>query len=601
VARQTNPTKTIVESVLTPQRTKELWSSNYAAVLPFTPQDFSMEAVLPAILYMFRRGHRRGTGKFHAAFNSGNESTISIDQVATVLTENKLWFSNFEDDTATAILGDLLLTYCLENAEHETGRTSQVMRAFPTHYFASWIDLPRSIGHLRSVPEMIVALLVEQPDGSHIESGRVKSKFSAGRSIEENELLKLLGTGVYSEGLDTNITAEKYSESADVGIDQLLTIRIAQTCSQAPIKLRGPGESGLIPNSRPLSQRAAHSFAKDLSVFLQSYGTVIPRHALIPMLESCLALGISNIFLSTAARALDWDKRNQIELAKEDSPWPMFVDCSSGANNDLRRLAEESFEDCYRRLDRLPITLMTMRILDQAVSYDEDMRDEVKKLKTNTNSEALLNLLGSVRDGSHENATYLNKELKRKCRELAEAFSQDDDEQVDVAELLRNPDVDPATRLGEAMVALMGDKLNRSHFQKALESCLMMESPSGLATKRKIMVSTLGKRKLTDARSIVLTNTMIDFLVHRHLRKEKKGKPERVLSLQDFLKLLRENYGLYIDKAPPGMPVANELLAANKKFLERRLRDLGLLIGVNDAETMKRLTARYTAEEKGNE
>jgi transcriptional regulator of NAD metabolism len=96
---------------------------------------------------------------------------------------------------------------------------------------------------------------------------------------------------------------------------------------------------------------------------------------------------------------------------------------------------------------------MTMRVLDQAVSYDEDMRGEIKQLKSNPNGEALLNLLGAVRDGSHENSVYLNKELKRKCRELAEAFELDD-EQVSIAELLRNPDVDPATRLGEAMVAL---------------------------------------------------------------------------------------------------------------------------------------------------
>jgi len=600
VARQTNPKKDIVESVLTPQLTKKLWSSNYAAVLPITPQDFSMEAVLPAILYMFRWGHRRGTGKFSAAFGPLGDGKITIDHIADVLTKNEDSFRNFEDETGKAILGDLLLTYCLENADHDIGRTSQVMRAFPTHYFASWIDLPKSIGHLRSVPEMIVALLVNQPDGEHIESGRVKSKFSAGRGIEENELLRLLGTGVYSEGKEQNIAAEKYDETTDVGIDQLLTIRMAQACNQAPIKLRGPGESGLIPNARPLSQKAAKYFSKDLSVFLQAYGNVIPRHALIPMLESCLALGMSNIFFSTAALALSWDKKNDINLAKDDHPWPMFVDCSSGANNDLRRLAEESFEDCYRRLDRLPITLMTMRILDQAVSYDEDMRSEVKALKANPNSEAFLNLLGSVRDGSHENANYLNKELKKKCRELAEAFDEDD-EQLSIAELLRNPDVDPATRLGESLVALMGDNLNRSHFQRAAESCLMLDSPCGLAKKRKIGVTMIGKKRLTDARSIVLTNTMIDFLVHRHLRKEKKGKSTRDLSLQQFLTLLRERYGLYVDRAPEGLPIANDYLAANKKFLERRLRDLGLLVGVNDAETMKRLTARYQAEENENE
>lgn len=41
------------------------------------------------------------------------------------------------------------------------------------------------------------------------------------------------------------------------------------------------------------------------------------------------------------------------------------------------------------------------------------------------------------------------------------------------------------------------------------------------------------------------------------------------------------------------MTVSNELLQANRAALERRLRDLGLLVGVNDAESMKRLRPRF--------
>jgi hypothetical protein len=41
------------------------------------------------------------------------------------------------------------------------------------------------------------------------------------------------------------------------------------------------------------------------------------------------------------------------------------------------------------------------------------------------------------------------------------------------------------------------------------------------------------------------------------------------------------------------MIVSNDLLQANRLILERRLRDLGLLIGVNDAEAMKRLKPRF--------
>ena len=43
------------------------------------------------------------------------------------------------------------------------------------------------------------------------------------------------------------------------------------------------------------------------------------------------------------------------------------------------------------------------------------------------------------------------------------------------------------------------------------------------------------------------------------------------------------------------MPVPTELLQRNRRHLERRLRDLGLLSGVNDAERMKKLKPRYAA------
>ena len=60
--------KEILESVLTPATVKEIWSINYADAFPFTLQDFSVGALLPAMLYMFRRAHRRGKGSFFETF-----------------------------------------------------------------------------------------------------------------------------------------------------------------------------------------------------------------------------------------------------------------------------------------------------------------------------------------------------------------------------------------------------------------------------------------------------------------------------------------------------------------------------------------------------
>ena len=148
-------------------------------------------------------------------------------------------------------------------------------------------------------------------------------------------------------------------------------------------------------------------------------------------------------------------------------------------------------------------------------------------------------------------------------------------------------------QLAETLTLLMGDNIQRTQFISALDSSLMMDKPNGLAKKRRRAATTNGQRKTSDARSIILTNTMLDFLVHRHLRKAAKGKGSKGLSFVGFIEILLTHYGLYVDQSPPGMSIPAELLLRNRRFLERRLRDLGLLVGVNDAESMKRLQPRF--------
>lgn len=124
----------------------------------------------------------------------------------------------------------------------------------------------------------------------------------------------------------------------------------------------------------------------------------------------------------------------------------------------------------------------------------------------------------------------------------------------------------------------------------------MTDRPNGLAIKRRVSRQQNGERRSQDLRSVVFTPALLDFLVHRHLRKAAEGKPFHPLSLPDFLTLLRDRYGLYVDREPPGQLVSQELLRRNKAWFERRLRDLGLLIGVNDAESMKQLRPRFQVE-----
>lgn len=593
--------KNIVEEVFSIPTTKYLWTSTYFPALPITPQGFSMGAVLPAILYMFRWGHRRGKGAFMSTFGENQISPPTIENITSKLVVKSEWFEGFESSVEQAILGDMLLSFCLENKKHQIGRNEQVQRAYATHYMASWIDLPQAFAHLRFIPEMLVTLLLNQEDGEYIIKNKHKSQFSVWSGFQDNIFLRLLGNSMDIGGefqRDLNLTSDRFLEVDDqsniLGLDQLLTIRIAQLCGSAPMKAKGKGESDSIINQHPLAKRAANYFREDLSVFIQAYGEYIPRQTFLQMLESCFALGLTTIFLSTASMLLEWEKTGELIDCKDQKPWPLFVDCSCGNNMKLRALAEESMADFMRRFDRLPIVMMCLRILEERVRFSKKLRDNLPPILPDATE--YINVLGSILKGSHSRSEKIMEEIYEKCITLAESLEEDNQEPA-LQNILKQDTIHPLIRLAEVLCAIMGSKSQQVKYIVSIDSCLMIDLPHGLAMKRKTQKkATFGKKNRTEARAIIFTNCMLDFLVHRHLRKAAQNKGPVDLTFVKFITLLKDRYGLYVSEAPPGMSIPTEMLYRNRQILERRLRDLGVLIGVNDAESMKRLQQRFNAK-----
>ena len=137
--------RAIVDDVLGRGMTRDIWTANYDKALPVSVQDFDLTAVLPAVFYMFRFGHRRGKGKFIETFGGDGgtvrekKRTATIDRVASALSRADAFvgFNDEDDETERAILGDLLLSFCLENAHKALGRKEPILRVAPAHYMAS--------------------------------------------------------------------------------------------------------------------------------------------------------------------------------------------------------------------------------------------------------------------------------------------------------------------------------------------------------------------------------------------------------------------------------------------------------------------------------
>ena len=599
--------RAIVRKVLPINMADELWTGNYEKVLPVAIQDYEVSAVLPAIFYLFRFGHRRGRGGFLTTFapDGGNSRAsrraTTVERVATVLA-GRPNFSGFEDGVERAILGDLLLCFGLGNVKHDLGRDKQIQRVAPTHYMASWIDLPDSAANLRGVPEMIVATLADQRRGDYLKPTQ-KGRFPVAGNYGENPLLRAFSQGVRREKPFADLAADRFDEGdQSVGLDQLLMIRLAQQVGAAPKKVAGKvhgQERWRIPNQRPIAETAARHFSEDIRRFVRSYAEVVPRAALVDMLEACIATGLTAVLTSVVEILFDWIETGCIADRNRYRPTGLLVDCSTGVDKNLRALAEQSFDDLSRRIERVPTVLTTLRLLD----YMAKDNGRINKLDIQTRPYATdwLNLLGDLLHQRHEEAEFIHRQLEDNGAKLANALEEAD--YAEMAATLRNEENESNAirRLAVALTGLMGSKL-RSKLMGMVDSTLQIERPNGLAKKRSTTRGTAvtgsGRRK-REVRSLIFTDSVLDYLVHVHLLRPGNKHGVRSLSVREFLDTVCDRYGFHVDVAPPGMTVSNELLHLNRRILERRLRDLGLLVGVNDAEAMKRLQPRFPLN-KGN-
>lgn len=578
----------IVEEVFTEPLAELIWTANTLVVLPLTPQNFAVGSVLPAAFYMCRRGCRRGKGRFQQTFSPAEKMRANIWSVAGKLSQDKESFAGFDSEVEKDIIGDLLLCDALENKKHAEGHREEIQRAFPVHFLASWLDLPPAVANLRFVPEMIVCLLANQQEGQKIQPGLGSGPFPVGLSPEKNLLFHIFARGVVFGENTADLRADTFDEQAPVSLEELLMIRLSQTCEEAPQTLRaGAHAVSDIQNSWPVSQRAALAFRDDLTAFLQNYGTTIPRRSITPMLESLLGLGLLSIYLESCSIAVNWDNTGEVPSLDLQQPVPIFADASNGSDPRLRDLSEQSFDEVIRLLDQSSSSLMAIRILDAKGRFDRKLRDSIPK---GPDTSIWLNLLGKVRRQQHERSEAILNDLFEKIESLNAKLEAEGIE-PEAIDILRAPTAssDPVRALADSLCTMMGDKLLRSKPLQFLDSCLMLNEAHGLGRKRRVSRSLASrKRKMMDMRSVILSNTVLETLVHLHLIAR-----EGVLSFAEFLRILRDRYGIWVDECPPGISPSREDLLSNRAMLERRLRDLGLLVGVNDAEFMKHLRPRF--------
>ena len=350
-----------------------------------------------------------------------------------------------------------------------------------------------------------------------------------------------------------------------------------------------------VPNQRPIAESAARDFSDDIRRFVRAYAGKLPRQAFVDLLESCVATGMIAVLTSAIDILFNWAETGDVTGRQQQRPASLFVDCSNGIDRRLRGVAEQSLDDLMRRIERIPQVLMMLRLLDYAARDNRKIRNQ--SIPTRPYATAWLELLGKLLQERHDEAEFIHRQMDEYGTKLADALQEDYPE---AAGALRSERSQPnaVRRLAAALTPLLGANARKNTISM-VDSTLNVERPNGLARKRKTTrgaQTTGNSRRVREVRSLVFTDSVLDYLVHLHVLPGGNKPGTRRLSLRGFLDTIRTRYGFHVDAAPPGMNVSNELLQSNRVVLERRLRDLGLLVGVNDAEAMKRLQPRFELE-----
>jgi hypothetical protein len=574
--------KEALVKVINKKYTDELWKVNYFPVIPISFGPFDLGSTIPALFYLFRRGVRRGTGQFRKIYGA-EDGLVSVSGLGKKLVADGVVLSS--EFHSYVLIADYLLCNVFVNKLHSVEREADVVRMSACHYLSAWIDLQNRSVHTRLVPELLMNTLLQQLDGEYVQRRTDSmSSFAVTGRYSDHALLRPFSVGMSSAPDDLH---EEWSESATVDIDQLLCIRIAQKLKHAPTAVNDHVK-GAISNQWPVAVSSMRVAGDDIAAFLRAYADGVPRKALLSMLESGFGLGLSCMFLDSMQRLQIWMHDGRLPPRDEHAPCALFIDGSNGSDRALRAVAEDSADLRLRGVRQFSLALAQLRILDQhahkqslhqGISFDPDPT-------------GWINLLGDLKFNRHEQGAAVNQSIESICCDLSGQLQKILSSRY-IAEFLIDVSRSPVARFGGALIWMMGDKNTNDQLYKFLAGVWRTDEPDGMVRSRRRRDG--NSRRVV--RSFVLSDVLLDFLVHRHLVADDGAR--RHLSLREFLRILRERYGLYVDRAPAGQAISADLLARNRRLIEERLRDLGLLVSVNDADGMKFLRPRFSAARSG--
>jgi len=562
-----------------PNELKYLKGLRYDPAMRMDYQNVLLEDVLPGLFYVTRLGRRRGKGQW-------GERTAKT--VAESLAQDLKRFDGFNNNEGKRVLEEWLKASVLRLIER--GGSDKVMSIRPLHFMTYRVDLPSNWVHLRSVPEFVSAILHRNPSAEPLES---TSDEPFALQSNKNIFLNTFGSGIVNDSaFFSNADQDRYDDNHELDIESLLTVRIAeQLATPQEVTARGGGKGGAISGFEPLCPRQARFFREDFSLFLRGYSSgSVPVRVLGDYVLCLLALNLTTYVLCHFAASNhlyntgEWlDDRRSLD---GDSLWKpdIYADLTGGRVRKSRELARQSYARHHGWMLQQLRTMIGFRLLEYYLRNATDI-NEIRDLPTLRG----INFLKTLALGRQPSCTDVYATVQASARPvLTGLMKAQPDEQwpEEIAGIAEDPSLPPFDRVVEILAVYQEDPAK--NLLKFVNSCSRRNLESGLLA---------GRPGTSEDNYYTVGIQMLEALVQLLTLKPGDPPASRPLDIYEFLRLLRERYGIWIDEPPPSLEQsfeAHEAAQANFTSLKEKLRQLGFFRAVTDARRMQRLKPRYS-------
>ncbi|WP_239395159.1 hypothetical protein [Frankia sp. CiP3] len=387
----------------------------------------------------------------------------------------------------------------------------------------------------------------------------------------------------FFKGVDPR-TASPDDAGDEIDVETQALISLAQVAKGATDRA-APGQPRLYP---PLDQAACDRLAEDVMRLLY-HQVVIPRSVLVDHLKILFAFHLA-LYHLRAMKSLPARLSRIIGDATPgaiDDRGGLFVDVAGVPGTACARLAERSARRWYGRIPAFVQATFTVKKLDDFANHLRK-QGKLRRLASSRDGvlsvDQLLSLLGpSYRTERNGFAEF------RKSRVLATLEGPDrklDPETADLAAL----GLDPFTTYIE-LVTAQRVAFHRKYLTECLDALLLKNRPGALVAQPR-----------GAERRFVLDSRLVEVLLQLALlRPDKRTGDWRTVPLRvdEFLKELKDRYGLYIDEFPPGDDLGHRgfadeaALRANRSAFVGRLREIGFYTDLSDAYITQNILPRY--------